>query len=153
MSARTLFASGLACLLLVLPTAAWAHGLERHYGTPINGEHAPNAEVRRSGSPRFTLMVLETTSAALERALDEERREEVVERAQQLPRLAEELGHRAQRSGSLDKDLVALSRAAKRISTGAATTDSGTIRSDIGELRRLVRSMQEILRDEDKEQP
>lgn len=147
--------SALLFLLLAPAPAAWSHGLERHYGTPINEDPAPAARERSGGSPGFTLLVLETTSMALERALDEGRPDEAVERAQRLPRLAKELERRSQElasvgGGGLEGNTIeALSAAAERVNACARDADPGTIRSEIVELRRLIRTMQESLRKKD----
>ncbi len=144
---------GLLCILLggtLTPGAAWAHGLERHYGTSINGSGAASP-TGTGGSPDFTLLALEAHSAALERALADGHRGEIRERARRLPRLVEELGRRAQHlepgmRSRAGEAIAALSETAARLHAAAREPDAASIRAELAEFRNLLNSMRDFVR-------
>lgn len=143
-----------ALLLTTLTTgsAAWAHGLERHYGNAVNGSGAVAPGASSSGAPAFTLMVMETTSVAMERALVEGRNDDARERAQRLPKMVEELDRRsrslepAQRKRA-EEAVAALSKSAARVYATAGDRNAEIVRAELVELRRLIASMQAFLRE------
>lgn len=88
--------SALPCTLLavLLTTLAWAdgaraHGTEREYGKPINGQ------VRKRelppAPPQFVILLLESKTRRAEEALAEERFESVAREAREIVRLSREL--------------------------------------------------------------
>ena len=144
----------LLCALLVGMLAsgpAWAHGLERQYGTPINGAGA-GARAGSGGSPAFTLLALEATSAAMDRALDEGRTADIHERARRLSQMVLELRRRSQNLEPDQRQRVAeavalLSARADRVYATAGDEDPTSLRRELTELRKLVGSMHVLLRE------
>ncbi|NNF37446.1 MAG: hypothetical protein HKN71_02175, partial [Gemmatimonadetes bacterium] len=107
---------------------------------------------RRAGSPGFSLLLLETTSNAMERALHEGRRDEVRERAEKLPRTVKELDRRARSMEPALPDpahavVLDLSNCATRVYAHARDDDDPALRAELDELRQLIASMQGYLRE------
>lgn len=75
---------------LALCPTVWGHGLERHFGTAINGARAPVRGTPRA-SPAFSLLAIETTAGEMTSALREDRREVLPELASRLSSLVREL--------------------------------------------------------------
>lgn len=145
-----------ACMVF-LGVLAWgngarAHGTERHFGTPINGREAPGQQPDSGSSPAFTLLVLESNSRAILRAIEEGRSGEARERAQQLPQLIRELQKRSERFDAPQRETAveatsAISECTARIGVAADAADGPSVRRELAELRRLVASMQGFLRE------
>lgn len=155
MHSRTFFAMAALCLFLLPPASGWSHGLERHYGDPIN-DHGPRVpSARCGGSPGFSLLLVETTSKAMKRALDEGRRDEVRERAEKLPPAAEELGCRSE---ALEPPLTdparevahRLAECAARVFAYASDADDTALRTELDALQQLIASMQGHLRESEQ---
>lgn len=150
MRSRIVLVMATLCLLLP-PASGWAHGLERHYGGPINDHGARVPSARCGGSPSFSLLLVETTSKAMKRALDEGRRDELRERADRLPRAAEELGCRSEAREPPLADAARevshrLSECAARVFAYANDDDDDALRTELDALQQLIASMQGHLR-------
>lgn len=134
------------------PAPAYAHGTERHFGTPINGRGAAPAT---GGSPAFTLLALSANLTGLERDLQEGRIPEIPERAGRLPAMARELVARVrylelpvleqvERSAQFIAERAEhIRRAAARLETERVLREVTLVRDRIAILEDLLRNAEE----------
>lgn len=134
------------------PPPAYAHGTERHFGTPINGQGpAPAA----SGSPAFTLLALTANLNALERDLREGRSAEVRARVQRLPAMASELVARARNLDLREREEVDASAQfiaehAERIRRAAARLEAERVLREVTLVRDRIAVLEDLLHDAEK---
>ncbi len=130
-----------------LPALSYAHGTERHFGTPINGRSpAPVA----GGSPAFTLLALTANLDGLERDLQEGQIQGVRERARRLPAMARELVQRSAPLGAseraeIDRAAGLIADCAKRIDAAGGVADSQILR-ELARLRDRIATLEDLVR-------
>lgn len=131
-----------------LPALSYAHGTERHFGTPINDRTpAPDG----GGSPAFTLLALTANLGGLERELQEGQTQGVRERARRLPAMARELVRRSAHLGGseradIDRAAGFITDCAKRIDAAADGGRDSQILRELARLRDRIATLEDLVR-------
>lgn len=132
-------------------TPSYAHGTERHFGTPINGRGAGPATDGRSGSPAFTLLALTANLNGLERDLREGRTSEVRKRARRLPAMARDLVARSRSLGRREREQVDVSaqviaEGAERIFSAAPSLEADRVLHEVNLVRARIAALEDLFR-------
>jgi len=146
----------LPLLALVLaagsPTSSYAHGTERHFGTPINARPI-TSQPGDVGSPAFSLLALTANLNGLERDLEQGRTTEVRARARRLPDLAGDLVARSGVLGATERAEITrsaqlIAQSAKRIDAAATQHEAESVLRELKLVRNEVAALEDLLRGE-----
>lgn len=134
---------------------AGAHGTEREFGTEINGGNRSLSQVVGVGSPAFTLVVIESNSRAMLRAVEDGQAVVVQRRASRLSGLMKQLRHCSAQFSASDHQRVtvaiaAIAESVDRVSDAATIADAPELKLEIGRLLGDVASYKRFLREKSR---
>jgi hypothetical protein len=126
---------------LALAQAAFAHGTEREYGTPINGQHEERTEI--APSPSFALLTLDVSATKISRALDSGALSEAEQEAARLAPLSNSLVHECRALAQDAREAVA--EGAAKISQVAGQLEDAIRERDLSASQAAVGRVQEVV--------
>lgn len=138
-----------AIVIVAVPAIVWSHGVERHFGTAINGAGGP-ARGAPMSSPEFSLLAIETTAGDFLAALSEGRREPLPELASRLSSLVRELKESIAARDDLETaamsgQIASLDAGSERILTALHDLDHAELERELSKLKDAALELQRTL--------